>query len=69
MTRVVCQAYGSGLFHGTEFREELVGGVLVGVALVSDEDLGWFRARSAFVVPDPKSDSKPKAEPKKAPKK
>lgn len=55
--RVVCRVYGSGVWHGIEFREAIVGGVYVGVAMVPEADVGWFEARDAFTV-DPKPKSK-----------
>ena len=48
--RVVCRVYGAGVWNGIEFREEIVGGVYVGVALVPEEKLAWFAARDAFIV-------------------
>lgn len=63
MSRVICRAYGAGVWNGVEFREQEVDGHMVGVAMVEGEALDWFRARPhAFIVEE--TVDEPAAEPK-----
>ncbi len=68
MSRVVCRAYGAGVWNGVEFREQEVDGLMVGVAVVEGEALDWFRAHPhAFDVEEPEAieaETDPAAEPK-----
>jgi len=62
VSRVICRAYGAGVWNGVEFREVEVDGLMVGVAEVEGEALDWFRARPhAFTVIEPDVEPQPES--------
>jgi len=62
MARVICHAYGTGIFHGVIFREEQVDGRYVGVAVVEDKEvLDKFRHHPSFTVIEPEPEPKAKS--------